>query len=239
MTGEVETITAGEARGVAEKLRCIAGRGGPEMEHRSKDILGRVWGCRFVRVAGGEARKGGESYAMRLAFKLVVNMLEPYYTRAYEADCCSSGMLGRSFEFIRTQASGNCNLPARRLTAGKVRAYTSVYGQRSRSAICGLTKMNHAIRGIPAQTAHGHSFHNDRFPDLEAGFVLASPPLNDSDSAAERLLEDDKCLGYLVPPAGNVNSPKVQHSLCRLIPGRIADSIQANGLTSARESGYR
>ena len=36
--------------------------------------------------------------------------------------------------------------------------------------------MSLAIRGIDAQIAHGDSFHNDRFPDLEADSVLANPP---------------------------------------------------------------
>jgi hypothetical protein len=64
--------------------------------------------------------------------------------------------------------------------------------------------MNLAIRGIDAQIAHGDSFHNDRFPDPKADFILANPPFNVSDWGGE-LLRDDKRWRYGVPPAGNAN----------------------------------
>jgi type I restriction-modification system DNA methylase subunit len=41
-----------------------------------------------------------------------------------------------------------------------------------------LAKMNLAIRGIEGQIAQGDTFHNDRFPDLKADFILADPPFN-------------------------------------------------------------
>jgi type I restriction enzyme M protein len=36
--------------------------------------------------------------------------------------------------------------------------------------------MNLAIRGIGGQITHGDTFHNDRFPDLRADFILANRP---------------------------------------------------------------
>lgn len=47
--------------------------------------------------------------------------------------------------------------------------------------------MNLAIRGIEGQIAHGTTFHDDCFPDLKAGLMLANPPLNVSDWGGERL----------------------------------------------------
>jgi type I restriction enzyme M protein len=67
-----------------------------------------------------------------------------------------------------------------------------------------LAKMNLAIRGIDGQIAHGDTFHNDRFPDLKADFILANPPFNVSDWGGERLREDQRWV-FGVPPAGNAN----------------------------------
>ncbi len=41
--------------------------------------------------------------------------------------------------------------------------------------------MNLAIRQIDGQIAHGDTFHNDRFPDLRADYILANPPFNMKD----------------------------------------------------------
>jgi type I restriction-modification system DNA methylase subunit len=48
----------------------------------------------------------------------------------------------------------------------------SVYGQELNYATWRLCKMNLAIRGIDGQITHGDTFHNDRFPDLRADFIL-------------------------------------------------------------------
>jgi len=37
-------------------------------------------------------------------------------------------------------------------------------------------RMNLALRGIDGHIAQGDSFHNDRFPDLKADYILANPP---------------------------------------------------------------
>ena len=48
------------------------------------------------------------------------------------------------------------------------------------------------VRGIARQTAYGHSFHNDRFPDPKAESILANPPFNMKDWGGERLREDKR-----------------------------------------------
>lgn len=47
-----------------------------------------------------------------------------------------------------------------------------------------------AICGIDGQIAHGDCFHNERFRDLKAGYILANPPFNVSDRLGETLLID-------------------------------------------------
>src|SRR5919206_2504513 len=96
--------------------------------------------------------------------------------------------------------------------------------------------MNLAIRGIDGQIAHGDTFHNDRFPDLKADFILANPPFNVSAWRGE-LLRDDKRWQYGVPPAGNANFAWVQHIVHHLAPAGVAGFVLANGSMSSNQSG--
>jgi type I restriction-modification system DNA methylase subunit len=54
------------------------------------------------------------------------------------------------------------------------------------------------------QVAHGDGFHNDRFPDLKADYILANPPFNVSDWRGNLLMMDQRWQ-FGVPPAGNNN----------------------------------
>jgi type I restriction enzyme M protein len=153
---------------------------------RAKDVLGRVYEYFLSQFASAEGKKGGEFYTPRCVVKLLVEMLRPYRGRVYDPCCGSAGTFVQSVEFIRAHASGNGNLPAGRQAAGKARADISIYGQESNYTTWRLAKMNLAIRGIDGQIAHGDTFHNDRFPDLKADFILANPPFNVSDWGGER-----------------------------------------------------
>jgi type I restriction enzyme M protein len=96
--------------------------------------------------------------------------------------------------------------------------------------------MNLAIRGIDGQIAHGDSFHNDRFPDLKADYILANPPFNVSDWRGE-LLREDKRWKYGVPAAANANFAWVQHIIHHLAPTGLAGFVLANGSMSSNQSG--
>jgi type I restriction enzyme M protein len=170
---------------------------------RAKDVLGRVYEYFLSQFASAEGKKGGEFYTPRCVVTLLVEMLEPYRGRVYDPCCGSSGMFVQSVEFIRAHASGNGN-------GGRARADISIYGQESNYTTWRLAKMHLAIRGIEGQIAHRDTFHDDRFPDLKADFILATPPFNVSDWGGERLRED-KRWKYGVPPVGNANFAWVQH----------------------------
>ncbi|VVM08171.1 class I SAM-dependent DNA methyltransferase [Methylacidimicrobium tartarophylax] len=196
---------------------------------RAKDVLGRVYEYFLSQFASAEGKKGGEFYTPRCVVKLLVEMLEPYRGRVYDPCCGSSGMFVQSVDFIRAHASGNGN-------GGKAKANISIYGQESNYTTWRLAKMNLAIRGIEGQIAHGDSFHNDRFPDLKADFILANPPFNVSDWGGE-LLRDDKRWKYGVPPSGNANFAWVQHIVHHLAPAGIAGFVLSNGSMSSNQSG--
>ncbi|MCX8048290.1 MAG: type I restriction-modification system subunit M [Methylohalobius sp.] len=198
-------------------------------EARAKDVLGRVYEYFLAQFASAEGKKGGEFYTPRCVVKLLVEMLEPYRGRVYDPCCGSSGMFVQSVEFIRAHANGNGN-------GGRARADISIYGQESNYTTWRLAKMNLAIRGIDGQIAHGDTFHNDRFPDLKADFILANPPFNVSDWGGERL-RDDKRWKYGVPPVGNANFAWVQHIIHHLAPTGVAGFVLANGSMSSNQSG--
>jgi type I restriction enzyme M protein len=200
-----------------------------DVSRHAHDLLGRIYEYFLSQFASAEGKKGGEFYTPRSVVKLLVEMLEPYRGRVYDPCCGSSGMFVQSVEFIRAHANGNGN-------GGKARTDISIYGQESNYTTWRLAKMNLAIRGIDGQIAHGDTFHNDRFPDLKADFVLANPPFNVSDWGGERLRED-KRWQYGVPPVGNANFAWVQHIVHHLAPAGVAGFVLANGSMSSNQSG--
>ena len=189
---------------------------------RSKDVLGRVYEYFLSQFASAEGKKGGQFYTPGAVVRLLVEMLAPYRGRVYDPCCGSGGLFVQSEKFV--EAHG-----------GRLRDI-SVYGQESNYTTWRLAVMNLAIRGIDANIAHGDSFHNDRFPDLRADFVLANPPFNDSDWRGD-LLRDDRRWVYGAPPAGNANFAWVQHFLHHLAPGGTAGFVLANGSMSSNQSG--
>ena len=198
-------------------------------ESHSKDILGRVYEYFLSQFASAEGKKGGEFYTPRCVVRLLVEMLEPFRGRVYDPCCGSGGMFVQSVKFIEAHATGNGN-------GGRARAQISIYGQELNYTTWRLAKMNLAIRGIDGQIAQGDTFHNDRFPDLKADYILANPPFNMKNWGGERLRED-KRWKFGVPPAGNANFAWVQHIIYHLAPIGVAGFVLANGSMSSNQSG--
>ncbi len=201
---------------------------------RSKDVLGRVYEYFLSQFANAEGKKGGEFYTPRCVVKLLMEILEPYGGRIYDPCCGSSGMFVQSIEFAAAHAGGNVR--GRSKLPKGIRPNISIYGQESNYTTWRLAKMNLAIRGIEGQIAHGDTFHDDRFPDLKADFILANPPFNVSDWGGERLREDRRWK-YGIPPEGNANFAWVQHMVHHLAPGGEAGFVLANGSMSASTDG--
>jgi type I restriction enzyme M protein len=208
-----------------------------DAEARSRDVLGRVYEYFLSQFASAEGKKGGEFYTPRAIVRLLVEMLEPYRGRVYDPCCGSSGMFVQSMEFIRAHATGNGNTSATPGSGpGRRKADISIYGQELNYTTWRLAQMNLAIRGIEGQIAQGDTFHNDRFPDLKADYILANPPFNVSDWGGERL-RGDKRWQFGDPPAGNANFAWVQHIVHHLAPTGLAGFVLSNGSMSSNQSG--
>jgi type I restriction enzyme M protein len=207
---------------LGQLINLITNIGLGDAESRSKDVLGRVYEYFLSQFASAEGKKGGEFYTPRCIVRLLVEMIEPFKGRVYDPCCGSSGMFVQSEEFIKAHG-------------GRV-GDIAIYGQESNYTTWRLAKMNLAIRGIEGQIAHGDSFHNDRFPDLKADYILANPPFNVSDWRGE-LLREDKRWKYGVPPVGNANFAWVEHMIHHLAPTGLAGFVLANGSMSSNQSG--
>jgi len=196
---------------------------------RSRDVLGRVYEYFLAQFASAEGKKGGEFYTPRCVVRLLVEMLEPFQGRIYDPCCGSAGMFVQSIEFIEAHATGNGN-------GSRARAQVSIYGQELNYTTWRLAKMNLAIRAIDAQIEQGDTFHNDRFPDLKADYILANPPFNMKEWGGEQL-RGDKRWKFGVPPKNNANFAWVQHIIHHLAPTGYAGFVLANGSLSSKQSG--
>ena len=210
---------------VGELIDLIANVGLGSREHRSKDVLGRVYEYFLSQFASAEGKKGGQFYTPRCVVRVLVEMLAPYHGRVFDPCCGSGGMFVQSEKFI--EAHG-----------GRV-GDISIYGQESNQTTWRLCKMNLAIRGIDSTHIAWNnegSFHHDAHKDLRVDYVLANPPFNDSDWGGDRLREDARWV-YGAPPVGNANFGWVQHFVHHLSPNGIAGFVLANGSMSSNQSG--
>jgi type I restriction enzyme M protein len=116
----------------------------------------------------------------------------------------------------------------------------TIYGQESNQTTWKLSKMNLAIRGINSQFVSWNTegtFLKDAHQDLEADYILANPPFNQSDWGQD-ILTDDARWKYGTPPAGNANFGWMQHMVYHLNPTNgVMATVLANGSLSSNTSG--
>lgn len=188
----------------------------------AKDLLGQVYEYFMGMFADSEGKHGGEFYTPRSIVKLLVEMLEPYGGRVYDPACGSGGMFVWSEKFVEEHSGRKGDI--------------AIYGQELNETTWRLGKMNMAIRGIDADLRRGDTFHDDKFPDLKADYIIANPPFNISDWGQEHLQNDIRWK-YGTPPKGNANFAWVQHMIHHLSPRGIAGFVLANGSMSSQSSG--
>lgn len=188
----------------------------------AKDLLGQVYEYFMGMFADSEGKHGGEFYTPRSIVRLLVEMLEPYSGRIYDPACGSGGMFVWSEKFVEEHS-------------GRI-GDIAIYGQELNETTWRLAKMNMAIRGIDADIRRGDTFHEDKFPDLKADYIIANPPFNISDWGQDHLNNDIRWR-YGVPPKGNANYAWVQHMIHHLSPRGTAGFVLANGSMSSQSSG--
>lgn len=203
---------------------------------RSGDVLGRVYEYFLGQFALAEGKKGGQFYTPRCIVQLLVEMLEPYRGIVFDPCCGSGGMFVQSEKFVEAHA-GPAGTEERPLEHT-----VTVYGQESNLTTWRLCKMNLAMRGIDSSHVKWNnegSFLRDAHPELQADYVIANPPFNDSDWSGE-LLRTDKRWQYgpeTPPPESNANFAWIQHFVFHMKPTGEAGFVLAKSSLSSRTNG--
>lgn len=187
-------------------------------EHRKKDIFGRIYEYFLGKFTEAEGKRGGEFYTPRSLTNLIVEILDIKEGRIFDPACGSGGFFVSAIEKLEREE--------------REPSLLSIYGQESKEFVWKMCKMNLAIRGTEGDIRIGDSYHDDKFFDLRADFVVSNPPFNDSGWGADRIKPEDPRFKYGIPPEGNANFTWIQHYIYHLAPSGKAGFVMANGALS-------
>ncbi len=188
-----------------------------EMDN-GKDIFGRIYEYFLGKFAEAEGRKGGEFYTPRSLTNLIIEVLDVKSGRIFDSACGSGGFFVSALSKLERE--------------GIDRNTLTIYGQESKPMPWKLCKMNLALRGAEGDIRPGDSYHDDKFSDLRAEYVVANPPFNDSEWGANRITYNDARFKYGVPPDNNANYAWIQHFIYHVGPKGKAGFVMANGALS-------
>lgn len=194
---------------------------------REKDILGRIYEYFLGQFASSEGKRGGEFFTPRSIVKLLVEILEPYENaRVLDPACGSGGMFVAMGEYLRNHGQDASKL--------------AINGQESNQTTLRLAKMNLAIRGLSGKIELGNTYYQDKFPHLQADFVIANPPFN-GEWEPSKLADNDPRITLGTPPSGNANFMWIQHFSHHLAPNGYAGFVMHNGAleVSGKEGALR
>jgi type I restriction enzyme M protein len=187
-------------------------------EHFGKDIFGRIYEYFLGKFAEAEGRKGGEFYTPRSLTRLIVEILDVKEGRIFDPACGSGGFFISALEKLQREGIDKEKL--------------SIYGQESKEFPWKVCKMNLVIRGVEGDIRLGDSYHDDKFFDLRAEYVVSNPPFNDSEWGRDRVKPNDPRFKYGLPPENNANFVWIQHYIYHLAPNGKAGFVMANGALS-------
>lgn len=187
-------------------------------DHKGKDIFGRIYEYFLGKFAEAEGKKGGEFYTPRSLTRLIVEVLDVKSGRIFDPACGSGGFFVFAMEKMETEGLDKNTL--------------SINGQESKPMPWKICKMNLALRGAEGDIKMGDSYHDDKFLDLRADFVVSNPPFNDSGWGADRVKYDDPRFDYGTPPDNNGNFAWIQQYIYHLAPRGKAGYVMANGALS-------
>lgn len=182
---------------------------------REKDILGRIYEYFLGQFASSEGKRGGEFFSPRSIVKLLVEVLEPYENaRVFDPACGSGGMFVSMAQYLHDHKKDASKL--------------AINGQESNQTTLRLAKMNLAIRGLSGKIELGNTYYQDKFPNLQADFLISNPPFN-AEWEPSKLSDNDPRITLGTPPSGNANFLWVQHFVHHLAPNGNAGFVMPNG----------
>jgi type I restriction enzyme M protein len=189
-----------------------------ELGHKVKDIFGRIYEYFLGKFAEAEGKKGGEFYTPRSLTRLITEVLDVKGGRIFDPACGSGGFFVSALEKMERERLDKNTL--------------TIYGQDSKPMPWKICKMNLALRGAEGDLRLGDSYHDDKFFDLKAEYVVSNPPFNDSGWGADRVSYDDPRFKYGIPPDNSGNFAWIQHYIYHLAPNGKAGYVMAMGALS-------
>jgi type I restriction enzyme M protein len=187
-------------------------------EHFGKDIFGRIYEYFLGKFAEAEGKKGGEFYTPRSLTKLIIEILDVKEGRIFDPACGSGGFFVSALEKLQRE--------------GIEKEKLSIFGQEAKEFVWKVCKMNLAIRNAEGDIRCGDSYHDDKFFDLRADYVVSNPPFNDSAWGRDRVKPNDPRFKYGLPPENNANFVWIQHYIYHLSSNGKAGFVMANGALS-------
>lgn len=216
------------AKQVAGLINLLANPKLSEKENPDSDILGRVYEYYIGKFAIAEGSGAGQFFTPGSIVRLLVEMIEPYEGKIFDAACGSGGMFVQSLKFLQAHNGDKKNI--------------SIYGQERYDGTLRLCKMNLALRDLSFDVRLGDSLLQDKFPDLKADFIIVNPPFNVSQWHPEDLPENDPRLfgpKEEFTTDGNANYMWMQTFWSHLSDRGTAAVVMANGAMTSNNKGEK
>ena len=216
------------AKQVAGLINLLANPKLSEKENPDSDILGRVYEYYIGKFAIAEGSGAGQFFTPGSIVRLLVEMIEPYEGKIFDAACGSGGMFVQSLKFLQAHGGDKKNI--------------SIYGQERYDGTLRLCKMNLALRDLSFDVRLGDSLLQDKFPDLKADFIIVNPPFNVSQWHPEDLPENDPRLfgnKEEFTTDGNANYMWMQTFWAHLSDTGTASVVMANGAMTSNNKGEK
>lgn len=216
------------AKQVAGLINLLANPKLSVKENPESDILGRVYEYYIGKFAIAEGSGAGQFFTPGSIVRLMVEMIEPFEGKIFDAACGSGGMFVQSLKFLEAHGGDKKNI--------------SIYGQERYDGTLRLCKMNLALRDLSFDVRLGDSLLQDKFPDLKADFIIVNPPFNVSQWHPEDLPENDP---RLFGPKedfttdGNANYMWMQTFWSHLSDSGTASIVMANGAMTSNNRGEK
>jgi type I restriction enzyme M protein len=213
---------------VAGLINLLANPKLSEKENPGSDILGRVYEYYIGKFAIAEGSGAGQFFTPSSIVRLLVEMIEPYQGKIFDNACGSGGMFIQSLKFLQAHGGDKKNI--------------SIYGQERYDGTLRLCKMNLALRDLSFDVRLGDSLLQDKFPDLEADFIIVNPPFNVSQWHPEDLPENDPRLFGTkeeFTTDGNANYMWMQTFWNHLSDTGTAAVVMANGAMTSNTKGEK
>ena len=216
------------ARQVGGLINLLSNPKLSQKENPESDVLGRVYEYYIGKFAIAEGSGAGQFFTPGSIVRLMVEMIEPYEGKIFDAACGSGGMFVQSLKFLESHGGDKKNI--------------AIYGQERYDGTLRLCKMNLALRDLSFDVRLGDSLLQDKFPDLKADFIIVNPPFNVSQWHPEDLPENDPRLfgpKEEFTTDGNANFMWMQTFWSHLSDIGTASVVMANGAMTSNNKGEK